>query len=181
MQADISAAIAARYQDLNIEWNVDVTAYPSIVSLFEEAMRNFADLPVCSSLGHALTYQELDRLSGDFASWLQIDSGLAKGDRVAIQMPNLMQYLVACMGTLRAGMVVVNTNPLYTERELEHQLNDSGARVLVVQANVAEVASKVVAKTKVERVVLTEIADLHPVPKRWLVNGVVKYLSLIHI
>ena len=95
MQADISAAIAARYQDLNIEWNVDVTAYPSIVSLFEEAMRNFADLPVCSSLGHALTYQELDRLSGDFASWLQIDSGLAKGDRVAIQMPNLMQYLVA--------------------------------------------------------------------------------------
>ena len=177
MQADISAAIAARYQDLNIEWNVDVTAYPSIVSLFEEAMRNFADLPVCSSLGHALTYQELDRLSADFASWLQIDSGLAKGDRVAIQMPNLMQYLVACMGTLRAGMVVVNTNPLYTERELEHQLNDSGARVLVVQANVAEVASKVVAKTKVERVVLTEIADLHPVPKRWLVNGVVKYVK----
>ncbi|MBT6180677.1 MAG: AMP-binding protein, partial [Halieaceae bacterium] len=177
MQADISAAIAARYQDLNIEWNVDVTAYPSIVSLFEEAMRNFSDLPVCSSLGHALTYQELDRLSGDFASWLQIDSGLAKGDRVAIQMPNLMQYLVACMGTLRAGMVVVNTNPLYTERELEHQLNDSGARVLVVQANVAEVASKVVAKTKVERVVLTEIADLHPVPKRWLVNGVVKYVK----
>jgi len=177
MQADISAAIAARYHDLNIEWNVDVTAYPSIVSLFEEAMRNFADLPVCSSLGHALTYQELDRLSANFASWLQIDSGLAKGDRVAIQMPNLMQYLVACMGTLRAGMVVVNTNPLYTERELEHQLNDSGARVLVVQANVAEVASKVVSKTKVEQVVLTEIADLHPAPKRWLVNGVVKYVK----
>ena len=177
MQADISAAIAARYQDLNIEWDVDVTAYPSIVSLFEEAMCNFADLPVCSSLGHALTYQELDRLSANFASWLQRDSGLEKGDRVAIQMPNLMQYLVACMGTLRAGMVVVNTNPLYTERELEHQLNDSGARVLVVQANVAEVASKVVAKTKVEQVVLTEIADLHPAPKRWLVNGVVKYVK----
>ena len=177
MQADISAAIAARYQDLNIEWDVDVTAYPSIVALFEEAMADFADMPACSSVGHALSYAELDTLSANFASWLQNESGLDRGDRVAIQMPNLVQYLVACLGTLRAGMVVVNTNPLYTERELEHQLKDSGARILVLQANVAETAANVVAKTGIEKIVLTEIADLHPAPKRWLLNAAVKYIK----
>ena len=177
MQADISAAIAARYQDLNIEWDVDVTAYPSIVALFEEAMADFADMPACSSVGHALSYAELDTLSANFASWLQNESGLDRGDRVAIQMPNLVQYLVACLGPLRAGMVVVNTNPLYTERELEHQLNDSGARILVLQANVAETAANVVAKTGIEKIVLTEIADLHPAPKRWLLNAAVKYIK----
>ena len=177
MQADIAAAIAARYQDLNIEWDVNVTAYPSIVALFEDAMQSFPDLPACSSVGHTLSYSELDRLSANFASWLQHDSGLGLGDRVAIQMPNLIQYLVACLGTLRAGMVVVNTNPLYTERELEHQLNDSGARILVLQANVAETAAVVVPRTGVEKVVLTEIADLHPAPKRWLINAVVKHIK----
>jgi long-chain acyl-CoA synthetase len=177
MQADVSAAIAARYRDLNIEWDVDVTAYPSIVALFEDAMQRYPDLSACSSVGHSISYRELDTLSANFASWLQSDSGLSKGDRVAIQMPNLMQYLVACLGTLRAGMVVVNTNPLYTERELEHQLNDSGARLLVLQANVAETAANVVSKTGIEKIVLTEIADLHPMPKRWLLNAAVKYIK----
>ena len=177
MQADVSAAIAARYQDLNIEWDVDVTAYPSIVALFEDAMQRYPDLSACSSVGHSISYRELDTLSANFASWLQSDSGLSQGDRVAIQMPNLMQYLVACLGTLRAGMVVVNTNPLYTERELEHQLNDSGARLLVLQANVAETAANVVSKTGIEKIVLTEIADLHPMPKRWLLNAAVKYIK----
>ena len=177
MQADVSAAIAARYQDLNIEWDVDVTAYPSIVALFEDAMQRYPDLTACSSVGHSISYRELDTLSANFASWLQSDSGLSQGDRVAIQMPNLMQYLVACLGTLRAGMVVVNTNPLYTERELEHQLNDSGARLLVLKANVAETAANVVSKTGIEKIVLTEIADLHPMPKRWLLNAAVKYIK----
>ena len=177
MQADVSAAIAARYRDLNIEWEVDVTAYPSIVALFEDAMQRYPDLTACSSVGHSISYRELDTLSANFASWLQSDSGLSQGDRVAIQMPNLMQYLVACLGTLRAGMVVVNTNPLYTERELEHQLNDSGARLLVLQANVAETAANVVSKTGIEKIVLTEIADLHPMPKRWLLNAAVKYIK----
>ena len=177
MQADVSAAIAARYQDLKIEWDVDVTAYPSIVALFEDAMQRYPDLSACSSVGHSISYRELDTLSANFASWLQSDSGLSQGDRVAIQMPNLMQYLVACLGTLRAGMVVVNTNPLYTERELEHQLNDSGARLLVLQANVAETAANVVSKTGIEKIVLTEIADLHPMPKRWLLNAAVKYIK----
>ena len=177
MQEDVSAAIAERYQDLNIEWDVDVTAYPSIVALFEDAMQRYPDLTACSSVGHSISYRELDTLSANFASWLQSDSGLSQGDRVAIQMPNLMQYLVACLGTLRAGMVVVNTNPLYTERELEHQLNDSGARLLVLQANVAETAANVVSKTGIEKIVLTEIADLHPMPKRWLLNAAVKYIK----
>jgi long-chain acyl-CoA synthetase len=94
MQADIAAAIAARYQDLNIEWDVNVTAYPSIVALFEDAMQSFPDLPACSSVGHTLSYSELDRLSANFASWLQHDSGLGLGDRVAIQMPNLINILL---------------------------------------------------------------------------------------
>ena len=177
MREEIKAAVADCYEKLEIEWNVDVEAYPSIIALFESAFEKYGDSPACSSLGHALSYRELERLSGNFASWLQHESGLAEGDRVAIQMPNLIQYLVACLGTLRAGMVVVNTNPLYTERELEHQLNDSGARILVLQANVAETAAAVVERTPVEQIVLTEIADLHPQPKRFLINAVVKHVK----
>ena len=177
MREEIKAAVADCYEKLEIEWNVDVEAYPSIIALFESAFEKYGDSPACSSLGHALSYRELDRLSGNFASWLQHESGLTEGDRVAIQMPNLIQYLVACLGTLRAGMVVVNTNPLYTERELEHQLNDSGARILVLQANVAETAAAVVERTPVEQIVLTEIADLHPQPKRFIINAVVKHVK----
>ena len=177
MTDTLQQTIDARLAALGIPARIDTTHYPSIVALFEEALTNFRDERACSSVGHTLTYAELDRLSAHFAGWLQHDAGLNQGDRVAIQMPNLIQYLVVCLGALRAGMVVVNTNPLYTERELEHQLNDAGVRLMVVQANVAQTAASVLPRTQVEKVVLTEIADLHPQPKRWLINFLVKYVK----
>ncbi len=173
----IHTLITNRLHELNIATELDIDRYPNIVALFEDAFRRHATLKACSSLGHSLTFAELDSYSAQFGSWLQHQSGLAVGDRVAIQMPNLVQYLVAVLGTLRAGMVVVNTNPLYTERELEHQFNDADVKLLVVQANVAQTAATVLPRTGVTRVVVTELADLHPTPKRQLINNVAKYIK----
>ena len=177
MTETVQSAIAAQLEALGIPSDIDTGIYPSIVALFEEAMATYRDEAACSSVGHTLTYANLDRLSARFAGWLQHGAGLERGDRVAVQMPNLIQYLVVCLGAMRAGMVVVNTNPLYTERELEHQLNDAGVRLMVVQANVAQTAAAVLPRTAVETVVVTEIADLHPQPKRSLINFLVKYVK----
>lgn len=173
----LQSVINDQLTSLGIPTSVDIHQYPNIISLFEEALLKHADRKACTSLGHDLTYAELDRLSGRFAAWLQQEAGLEQGDRVAIQMPNLIQYLVVVLGTLRAGMVVVNTNPLYTERELEHQFNDAEVKLLVVQANVADTAAKVLPRTGVKKVVVTEIADLHPQPRRFLINFVVKHVK----
>jgi long-chain acyl-CoA synthetase len=108
--------------------DVDLSTYRSIVDLLEQSCRRYADLTAYECMGVGLSYAELDRLTQQFASYLQNMLGLSKGDRVAVMMPNLLQYPVAIFGILRAGMIVVNVNPLYTPRELEHQLNDSGAR-----------------------------------------------------
>jgi long-chain acyl-CoA synthetase len=177
MTETVHTAIAARLDALEIPARIDTASYPSIVALFEEALATYRTEAACTSVGHTLSYADLDRLSAQFAGWLQHDAGLDPGDRVAIQMPNLIQYLVVCLGALRAGMVVVNTNPLYTERELEHQLTDAGVRVMVVQANVAATAAAVLPRTGVEQVIVTEIADLHPQPKRTLINFLVKYVK----
>lgn len=173
----IQTLITSRLHELNIATELDIDQYPSIVALFEDAFQRHAARTACSSLGHSLTYAELDTYSAQFGSWLQHHSGLAVGDRVAIQMPNLVQYLVAVLGTLRAGMVVVNTNPLYTERELEHQFNDADVKLLVVQANVAQTSASVLPRTGVAQVVVTELADLHPTPKRQLINIVAKHVK----
>ncbi len=177
MTETVQSVIAAQLSALGIPAQISTDNYPSIVALFEEALATYREESACSSVGHTLTYADLDRLSAQFAGWLQNGVGLDRGDRVAIQMPNLIQYLVVCLGALRAGMVVVNTNPLYTERELEHQLNDAGVKVMVVQANVAQTAAAVLPRTGVETVVVTEIADLHPQPKRSLINFLVKYVK----
>ena len=177
MTETVHTAIAARLDALGIPERIDTDSYPSIVALFEEALATYRTEAACTSVGHTLSYAELDRLSAHFAGWLQHGAGLDRGDRVAIQMPNLIQYLVVCLGALRAGMVVVNTNPLYTERELEHQLTDAGVRVMVVQANVAATAAAVLPRTGVEQVIVTEIADLHPQPKRALINFLVKHVK----
>ena len=177
MTETVNTAIAERLDALGIPERIDTDSYPSIVALFEEALATYRTEAACTSVGHTLSYADLDRLSAQFAGWLQHDAGLDRGDRVAIQMPNLIQYLVVCLGALRAGMVVVNTNPLYTERELEHQLTDAGVRVMVVQANVAATAAAVLPRTGVEQVIVTEIADLHPQPKRTLINFLVKHVK----
>jgi long-chain acyl-CoA synthetase len=153
---------------------IDLKAFSSVRDILEKSCAKFADKAAYSNLGVTLTYRDLDRMSRDFAAFLQSMPGLAKGERVAIMMPNLLQYPIALFGVLRAGMTVVNVNPLYTARELEHQLKDSGARAIVVVENFAHTLQQVIAQTPVETVVTTQIGDLLPVPKRWLVNYVVK-------
>ena len=176
-QADINQAIADRLEALQIASDVNTQAFPNIIALFNDALKRHGDAAACTSLGHSLSYRELDRHSANFAAWLLHESGLSAGDRIAVQMPNLIQYFVVVLGALRAGMVVVNTNPLYTEREIEHQFNDAGVKLLVVQANVAQQAAAVLPRTAVEKVVITELADLHLQPKRFLINFVAKHVK----
>jgi long-chain acyl-CoA synthetase len=174
---EIAAAISAAREKASVPSSVDLSQYANLVEMFAYCATQFADRPVMSCMGKTLTYGELDVLSAQFACYLQNHTSLHAGDRIALQMPNILQYPVALFGAIRAGMVVVNTNPLYSERELKHQLNDSGAKVLVVLANVAEAAAAVVADTPVETVIVTEIADLHTGFKRPLINNVVKYVK----
>jgi long-chain acyl-CoA synthetase len=153
---------------------VNVHEFSSVKDILERSCQRFADRPAYSNLGVTMTYAELDRLSRQFGAFLQSLPGLKKGERVAIMMPNLLQYPVAMFGALRAGLVVVNVNPLYTARELEYQLKDSGARSVVVVENFANTLQQVVDKTDVEHVITTQIGDMCPIPQRWLVNFVVK-------
>ena len=152
---------------------VDLRRFASLKELFEQSCRKFHDRPAFTSMGATLTYAETDRLSRDFAAYLQ-GLGLQPGERVAIMLPNLLQYPVALFGALRAGLVVVNVNPLYTARELRHQLADSGAVAVVVLENFAHTLQEIIADTAVRHVVTTEIGDLFPPLKRCLVNFVVK-------
>ena len=151
--------------------------YNSLIDLFEEACRNYKDLPAFENMGKTLTYNEVDELSSDFASYLQNGVGLKKGDTIAIQMPNLLQYPVVMFGALRAGLIVVNTNPLYTPREMEHQFKDSGAKAIVILANFASNLEKVLPKTDIKTVIVTEIGDLFGGIKGWLTNLVVKHVK----
>ncbi|MHB8948070.1 MAG: AMP-binding protein [Rhodoferax sp.] len=148
--------------------------FKSIPDLLEKTATKFADRPAFHNLGHTLSYADLDRQTRQFAAFLQGLPGMAQGDRVAIMAPNLLQYPVALFGILRAGMVVVNVNPLYTPRELEHQLQDSGAKAIVIIENFASVLQGVLGKTPVKHVITTQVGDLLPLPKRWLVNFVIK-------
>lgn len=151
--------------------------FQSVTEVLEKACRDFSDLPAFTSVGRTLTYQELDQKSDAFAAYLQNQTSLKAGDRIAVQLPNIIQYPVVVFGAMKAGLVVVNTNPLYTPKEMEHQFNDSGAKALVVFANMAHNAEKILAKTGIKHVFVTEIADFHPQPKRLLINSVVKYVK----
>ena len=156
---------------------IDTQAYSSIVEIFNHSVTHYADEPAFSNLGRTLTFAELDTLSRSFAAFAQNELGLVKGDRIAIMLPNLLQYPVVLFGALRAGLTVVNTNPLYTARELEHQLRDSGASAIVVLENFAHVLAECIAATPVRHVVITKMGDLLEFPKSMLVNLVVKYLK----
>lgn len=151
--------------------------YSSLIDLFESSVAKYADQPAFVNMGATLTYRKLEERSRAFAAYLQNELKLQKGDRVAIMMPNLLQYPIALFGILRAGMVVVNVNPLYTPRELKHQLNDSGAKAIIVVSNFASTLEEVVEDTPVESVILTGLGDLLSAPKRTLVNFVVKYIK----
>ncbi len=149
----------------------------TLPDVFAEACQKFTNSPVFTCMEHTISFRELDELSGKFAAYLQQHTNLKPGDRIAIQLPNVLQYPIAVFGAFRAGLIVVNTNPLYTPYEIKHQLNDSGAKALVVLANIAKSAASIIQETTVEQVIVTEIADIHPPLKRLLINSVVKYVK----
>jgi long-chain acyl-CoA synthetase len=156
--------------------DIDPDAYPSLKEAIEEAFSSYRTQPAFTNMGATLTYAQLDELSRAFAAWLQHKSGLVRGDRVALMMPNILQYPVALFGVLRAGMVVVNTNPLYTPRELEHQLKDSGAKAIVIVENFAHVLQQVLARTDLKNVLVTGVGDMLGAPKGWMVNFVLRHV-----
>ena len=160
-----------------IPTEIDPDQYPNIQAVLKESCQRFADKPAFTNLGKTLTYGDLYRMSGDFAAWLQNYTDLQPGDRIAVQLPNVLQYPVVVFGAIRAGLVVVNTNPLYTTREMEHQFNDSGAKALICLANMGHLAEIVVPNTDVKTVIITEVADFLPPLKRLIVNSVVKYVK----
>ncbi|MGR5461649.1 long-chain-fatty-acid--CoA ligase FadD [Photobacterium damselae] len=166
----------SRYpEDVPAEINPDM--YSSLVDMFEQSVQKYADQTAFINMGQVMTFRKLEERSRAFAAYLQNDLKLQKGDRVAVMMPNLLQYPIAIFGILRAGCVVVNVNPLYTPRELEHQLNDAGAKAIVIVSNFAHTLEAVVKDTSVEHVILTRLGDQLSRPKGTLVNFVVKYIK----
>lgn len=151
--------------------------YESLIEMFERAVQRHPDIPAYINMGKILTYRKLEERSRAFAAYLQNELRLEKGERIALMMPNILQYPIALFGALRAGLVVVNVNPLYTPRELEHQLNDSGAKAIIVVSNFAATLEKVVFETQIKHVILTRMGDQLSFGKRTLVNFVVKYVK----
>ena len=169
-----STAFWRRDYPPEIPGEIDPDSLRSLKAMFEDACRDHAASPAVSNMGRTLTYAELGEYSRRFGAWLQRQAGLRKGDRVALMMPNILQYPIAIIGTLRAGCTVVNVNPLYTARELEHQLNDSGATVIVIFENACSVLEQVIARTQVRRVVVTGIGDMLGFPKGQVTNFVIR-------
>ncbi|ALI06192.1 MULTISPECIES: long-chain-fatty-acid--CoA ligase FadD2 [Pseudomonas] len=153
--------------------DVDLGTYKSVIEVFERSCKKFADRPAFSNMGVTLTYAELERYSAAFAGYLQTHTDLAPGDRIAVQMPNILQYPIAVFGALRAGLIVVNTNPLYTAREMRHQFKDSGARALVYLNMFGQKVQEVLPDTDLQYLIEAKMGDLMPTAKGWLVNTMV--------
>ncbi|RNM05407.1 long-chain-fatty-acid--CoA ligase FadD [Dickeya undicola] len=166
----------ARYP-ADVPAEIDPDRYTSLIELFEHAVSRYADQPAFINMGEVMTFRRLEERSRAFAAYLQQQLKLKKGERVALMMPNLLQYPIALFGVLRAGLVVVNVNPLYTPRELEHQLKDCGASAIVIVSNFAHTLEKVVYNTPVKHVILTRMGDQLAPAKGTLVNFVVKYIK----
>ena len=156
---------------------VDLEKYASIISVLDEACRTFSDRPAFSNFGKQISYADVDRLSAQFAHYLLHELKLKKGDRVALMLPNVLQYPIAIFGVLRAGLTVVNTNPMYTARELKHQITDSGASAIVVLENFASVVAEVIGQTSVKQVIVTGVGDMLGFPKGALVNFVLRHVK----
>ncbi|MGH8593435.1 MAG: AMP-binding protein [Gammaproteobacteria bacterium] len=156
---------------------IDLDAYSSLVEVFDQAVVRFADRPAFTNMGTSIAFDELESLSARFAAYLQQDLGLEKGERVALMMPNLLQYPIALFAAMRVGLVVVNVNPLYTARELEHQLVDCGAAAIVILENFAHVLAQVIDRSAIKTVVTTQLGDMLAFPKSAVVNFVVKHLK----
>ncbi|MBT9547504.1 MAG: AMP-binding protein [Candidatus Sericytochromatia bacterium] len=161
----------------DVAHHIDADAHSSINEVFEHSFKKFSARPAFSNMGHTLSYADLDRLSAAFAAYLQHDLGLKKGDCVAIMSPNILQYPVCLYGVLRAGLIVVNVNPLYTARELAHQLKDAEAKAIVIVENFCSILEEVLSQTHVKYVITTQLGDLLKFPKALLVNTVVKHVK----
>ena len=156
---------------------IEVDSYKSVSDVFEQAISRFGDKPCFTNFGTTLSYDDMDRYTDQLACYLQNLPGMSKGDRVAIMMPNVLQNPIAIFATLRAGFTVVNTNPLYTARELEHQLKDSGAKAIIVMENFCHTLAEVLEASPVEHIVTTQLGDMLKFPKSIIVNLVVKYVK----
>jgi len=156
---------------------IDPDSIPTLQQLFEDACRRHAAKPAYTNMGRTLRYAELDELSRCFGAWLQHEAGLSKGDRIALMMPNVLQYPIALIGALRAGLIVVNTNPLYTARVLEPQLTDSGATAIVIFENACATLAGIIARTPLRTVIVTGIGDLLGFPKGPIVNFVLRHVK----
>ncbi len=165
-----------RHYPSGVPHEINPDRYSSLVALLDEIFARYSKEKSFECMGKFLTYAEVDLLSTQFAAYLQ-SIGLKKGDRIAIQMPNLLQYPVAMFGALKAGLVVVNTNPLYTPREMQYQFKDSGAKAIVILANFASKLQSIIRDTDIRHVIITEIGDMHPFPKRLIINAVVRYIK----
>ncbi|WP_105902442.1 long-chain-fatty-acid--CoA ligase FadD [Vibrio gangliei] len=165
-----------RYPE-NVPHTIDPDKYSSLVEMFEQCVQKFADQPAFLNMGSVMTFRKLEERSRAFASYLQNDLKLQKGDRVALMMPNVLQYPIALFGILRAGMIAVNVNPLYTPRELEHQLNDADVKAIVIVSNFAHTLEKAVANTPIKHVILTSLGQMLPKVKGTAVDFVVKYVK----
>ena len=157
--------------------DIGTLGYSSLIELFEDSCKRFRDLPAISNMGTVMTYAELDQKSRHLAAYLQVARGMRPGERLAIMLPNILQYPIVLFGALRAGLVIVNCNPLYTARELEHQLRDSGATAIVVFENAAHVVQEVIGKSALRSIIVTGIGDMFPPIKAWATNLVVKYVK----
>ncbi|WCE31347.1 AMP-binding protein [Vibrio sp. SCSIO 43137] len=175
MNADSKPWLNSYPGDVPVDVNPD--KYQNINEMFKETFAKNADKSAFVNMGHSLSYRELDEKSTAFAAYLQNELKMKKGDRIALMMPNLLQYPITILGALKAGLVVVNVNPLYTPRELQHQLRDSGASAIVAVTNFGNNLQKVVGKTSVKHVILTRIGDELAPYKRTLVNFAVKYVK----
>jgi len=160
-----------------IPHEIKLYEYSSLVALFETSFKKYSDRVAFENMGAQLTYRQVDELSTDFAAYLQQELGLKKGDRIAIQMPNLLQFPIAFVGALKAGLIVVNTNPLYTPREMEHQFKDADISAIVIVANFASNLEKIIANTPIKHVIVTQLGDRLGGLKGALVNFVVKYVK----
>lgn len=156
---------------------IDLDQYNAVVEVIEHAFRRYAERPAFTGINHTLTFRQIDQYSAAFAAYLQNHTSLQPGDRIAVQMPNLLQFPIAMYGALRAGMVVVNTNPLYTEREMLHQFNDSGAKALVCMDVFARSVQNIREQTGLKHVIVTSLADMLPLVRRTLINGAARHIK----
>jgi long-chain acyl-CoA synthetase len=160
-----------------IKEDVDINAYASVAAVFDQAVEKYAELPAFCNMGTTLSYAQMGEYTTHLAAYLQSLPGMEKGDRVAVMMPNILQNPIAIFAILRAGYTVVNTNPLYTARELNHQLKDSGAKVILVVDNFCHTLQEVISETEIQHVITTQLGDMLKLPKSLIVNLVVKYVK----